>query len=277
MSESRPSRLATLEYHDVVGHGGADATGFPGPSAGSYKLTRADFATHLEKLRPLAVARLGCDGAATFGDDAVVLTFDDGGIDAIRVAAPMLEEFGMRGIFFMTTGMMGRAGFLGADDLRELHARGHGVGTHSVSHPPRFSVLPPTEMNRELAESRDALEQVLCTAVHIGSVPGGYFSRAVAEAAAAQRYRWLFTSEPTSRLWTLDGCVVAGRFTLRAGDSADRAWSFATGRGSAQRRAAMGWQAKKVLKAVAGPAYVPLRRMIFGDDRASAAPAKGRE
>lgn len=267
MNSATPLReLAVLEYHDILGPEGADATGFPGPSAASYKLSSSEFRRHLEQLRQLHVEMVASDGSTSLGPDAVVLTFDDGGTGALRIAAPLLEQFGMRGMFFMTTGQTGRPGFLGEADLRELQSRGHALGSHSVSHPVRFSSLEPAEMARELSESRDSLEQILGAEVRIGSVPGGYFSRKVAEVASEQGYRWLFTSEPTSRLFTVDGCTVAGRFTLRAGDPPSRAWAMATGEGATRRLVAAGWQAKKILKAVAGPAYLRLRQRAFRDD-----------
>ena len=42
-------------YHDVVEPGGDDASGFPGPGAARYKLTRSEFAGHLEALAATCV------------------------------------------------------------------------------------------------------------------------------------------------------------------------------------------------------------------------------
>ena len=53
-----PVRLGVLEYHDIVS-GSPDASGFPGPSAASYKMDRSRFAAHLAQL---ASARLADDG-----------------------------------------------------------------------------------------------------------------------------------------------------------------------------------------------------------------------
>ena len=55
-------------------------------------------------------------------------------------------------------------------------------------------------MRHEWSESRQRLEDMLGHAVTVGSVPGGYFSRAVAEAAAEAGLQVLFTSEPTTRI-----------------------------------------------------------------------------
>jgi peptidoglycan/xylan/chitin deacetylase (PgdA/CDA1 family) len=259
-----PTRLGVLEYHDIVS-GRPDASGFPGPSAASYKVDHVRFASHLEQLARVGPVVLPADGRHAPAQDAILVTFDDGGVDALRVAAPLLESHGMRGIFFMTTGMIGRPGFLDEDQLRELAQRGHAIGSHSVTHPARFSALAREEMLREWRESRAALEQVLGAEVRLASVPGGYHSAAAAATAAEAGIRWLFTSEPSARVTMTGDCAVVGRFTLRRGSSPAQALAFATGRGRARGVAAVTWTGKKLLKRVAGPAYLRVRRIAFGD------------
>lgn len=259
-----PTRLGALEYHDIVS-GSPDESGFPGPSAASYKVDRARFAAHLAQLARARPAVLSTDGEVVPARDAILLTFDDGGVDALHVAAPLLESHGMRGIFFMTTGMIGKPGFLDRQQLRELAERGHAIGSHSVTHPPRFSALSREAMLREWHESRGALEEILGAPVRLASVPGGYHSAAVAATAAEAGFRWLCTSEPSARVSVTDGCAVVGRFTLRRGSSAAQALAFATGRGGARRLAAAMWTGKKLLKRAAGPAYLRVRRIAFGD------------
>jgi peptidoglycan/xylan/chitin deacetylase (PgdA/CDA1 family) len=259
-----PTRLGALEYHDIVS-GSPDESGFPGPSAASYKVDRARFAAHLAQLARARPAVLSTDGEVVPARDAILLTFDDGGVDALHVAAPLLESHGMRGIFFMTTGMIGKPGFLDQGQLRELAQRGHAIGSHSATHPPRFSALTREAMLGEWRESRAALEEILGAHVRLASVPGGYHSAEVEATAAEAGFRWLFTSEPSARVSVTDGCAVVGRFTLRRGSSSAQALAFATGRGSARRLAAASWTGKKLLKKVAGPAYLRVRRIAFGD------------
>jgi peptidoglycan/xylan/chitin deacetylase (PgdA/CDA1 family) len=70
---------------------------------------------------------------STAGD--VVLTFDDGTEDHLS-AGEELAERGMRGVFFVSAGKMGEAGYLRADDVRRLHSLGHIIGSHGLSHVP---------------------------------------------------------------------------------------------------------------------------------------------
>jgi peptidoglycan/xylan/chitin deacetylase (PgdA/CDA1 family) len=89
-------KTPALLYHDVVPDQRFDLSGFQGAGPNVYKLDPAEFRRHLE-----AIAR------ATAGGEQPVLTFDDGGASAFSPVAGMLEEFGWRGHFFITTGRIG--------------------------------------------------------------------------------------------------------------------------------------------------------------------------
>ena len=64
----------------------------------------------------------------------VLFTFDDGGVSFVTKAAPILEKYGHKGVFFVSTKYIGTPGVLSAGQVKELELRGHVVGTHSHSH-----------------------------------------------------------------------------------------------------------------------------------------------
>ena len=266
------TRIIALEYHDVVRAGDFASSGFAGPGADSYKLTTATFDAHLAAIAGTgSSADVSADTlvARTIGNDGtqrsrVLLTFDDGGRSAITEIAPRLEALGWRGHFFMTSGQIGAPGFLTASDLSELHARGHVVGSHSHSHPVRMSACSVEELRGEWSESLGRLSEILGTPVHTASVPGGYFSRVVAETAADAGLHVLFTSEPTSRPIRVGSCTVLGRYTLRRDDPGSRAAALVAPAHGARVRQWSIWNAKKVLKALGGESYLRARARVFG-------------
>jgi peptidoglycan/xylan/chitin deacetylase (PgdA/CDA1 family) len=266
------TRIIALEYHDVVSAGDFSSSGFSGPGADSYKLTTAAFDAHLA-----AIAATGThagvrademlpssDGSTSEEPPRVLLTFDDGGRSALTEIAPRLEALGWRGHFFMTTSRIEAPGFLGASDLRELHARGHVIGSHSHSHPVRMSACGVDALRREWTESVALLSGVLGTDVRTASVPGGYFSHVVAETAADAGVRVLFTSEPTSRPTRVGSCTVLGRYTLRRDDPGSCAADLVAASHRARLRQWSIWNAKKVLKAIGGESYLRARARMFG-------------
>lgn len=259
-------RAISLLFHDVYRETPAES-GFSSEVAHRYKLALRDFEAQLEGIAcarndsPIRAQRLwptegGARVAGSTGTPPYLITVDDGGVSYYTLVADRLEQYGWRGHCFVSTNLIGTRGFLDAEQIRELDARGHVIGTHSASHPPRFSACSPARMRDEWAASRRVLEDIVGHDVDVASVPGGYFSRSVAKAAADAGIRILFTSEPVTSLDRIDGCLVAGRFTIRSGEASDASRQFVAMSGGARFRAWLDWNAKGLVKPILGPAYI---------------------
>lgn len=109
---------------------------------------------------------------------AVLFTFDDGRASNYAVAAPILESFGARGLFFVVPDFIGLAGAaarefyyskidirglppaespeqwtpMTPDQLADLARRGHSIGSHTLSHT-RLAGLPPSDLESQIATS----------------------------------------------------------------------------------------------------------------------------
>lgn len=279
-----PRRLITLAYHDVVGPltaaasaesdavsqgAGPQMSGYELPGAALYKLTSEMFASHLHTVAasghaPVAVVELDRRSAEI---DAVMLTFDDGGSSAYATIAPMLEERGWRGQFFVATDVIGQPGFVTGAELRDLHRRGHVIGSHSCSHPRRMSSLPDAELRYEWEHSVAVLSELLGERVRSASLPNGYYTTRVGQAAAAAGLRWLFTSEPTVGAVSIDGCTILGRFNVQASMAASEIAELLAKRSTARMRQGLMWNSKKLAKRVLGERYLTLRdRLLMGRD-----------
>jgi peptidoglycan/xylan/chitin deacetylase (PgdA/CDA1 family) len=260
---SQGPRVIGLEYHDVVG-ADEEASGFPGEAANSYKLSATRFADHLKALaqRGSAVGPVS-SVHATMDKPLVLLTFDDGGLSAAHETRELLGVHGFPGHFFVTTGRIGTPGFCGATELRRLADLGHVIGSHSVSHPTRMSILSRAALEREWRESRETLEDILGRPVDTASVPGGYYARHVAEAAADVGVRFLFTSEPVTALEEVQGCLVIGRYTLRRWSTSAQVVQLTGASGLARLLEKLRWDTKKIVKRVAGRPYLALREGWF--------------
>ncbi len=248
----------TLLYHDVVESGSYDSSGFPGAGAARYKLSLGEFKAHLSAI-------------ATTSSTAMrpMFSVDDGGSSSCRIATE-LERYGWCGHFFVTTDRIGSPGFLDADQIRDLRARGHQIGSHSCSHPARMSSCSRDQLVAEWRDSSRRLAEILGEPVTSGSVPGGYYSRDVAEAATIAGLRLLFTSEPTLREWVVSDCTVVGRYTIYRGMPAGAVAALVSSAPLARMAQTVSWQAKKMVKNLGGPVYLRLRsdvlKYIYRDD-----------
>jgi peptidoglycan/xylan/chitin deacetylase (PgdA/CDA1 family) len=254
-------------YHDVLPDTGSDDSGFAGADARSYKLTTTQFHRHLDLIAAALGGReplcLPEPAAAASAGEAVVLTFDDGGTSTVSRIVPALRPRGWRAYFFVTTDFIDTRGFVTSEGLRELHAAGHVVGSHSASHPLRMSSLPYEALCREWRESRARLEDLLSAPVTAASVPGGYYSRPVATAAAQAGIRALFTSEPQRSMTMIDGMAVIGRFSVTRRTPDNAVVSLASGQHGEALRQRLVWDMKKIAKVFGGKAWLAARRKFF--------------
>jgi peptidoglycan/xylan/chitin deacetylase (PgdA/CDA1 family) len=210
-----------------VENGKYSASGFTEVGADLYKLDRPEFARHLEATR------------TAIGDREIYLTFDDGGVSAYETVAAMLEQYTWHGYFFITTDWIGRPGFLNADQILELDRRRHVVGSHSCSHPTRMARLSGDQILEEWKRSTERLAEIVGHPVKVASVPGGYYSRKVAEAAAQTGIKTLFTSEPTTRVQVVGGSRVLGRYAVERGMGPEWSAGFAAGKVGPRLRQAL--------------------------------------
>ena len=261
--ESKKKRLISLMYHDVVERASHQASGFGSADAALYKLEPAEFDRHLAAIqavvsdRPILVTDLLVNKVGA--GRPWMMTFDDGGVSSYSPIADRLEALGWRAHFFITTDYIGAPAFMNRAQLRDLHRRGHIIGSHSCSHPLRFAARPWDELKREWSDSVQVLSDLLGEPVRIASLPGGQYSRAVAATAAAAGIQALFTSEPTTRCAEKDGCLILGRYAIQRGTSPQVAAAMAMGQGLSRYQQWLWWELKKITKRLGGDYYLRLR------------------
>ena len=258
-------RALSILYHDVVREN-FEESGFPGAAAARYKFTEVEFGAHLRRMADKASSAavpvdLLFDSTAE-ARQPFFMTLDDGGSSAVYIAEA-LERYNWRGHFFVTTNYIDTPTFVSREQIRWLRRRGHVVGSHSSSHPFRISEIPSDQLAAEWKDSVTVLADILGEPVRCASVPGGFYAPRVAEAAAAAGIRALFTSEPTTRVTEVAGCLVLGRYTVYRGLSAEYAGELAAGSRVVLTKQQLLWGIKKVLKTATAPLWDGARKVLF--------------
>lgn len=144
----------------------------------------------------------------------VELTFDDGGVSFWTVIAPVLEKYGFKGVFYISTKYINTPGFLTKENIKDLYRRGHIIGSHSHSHPSNLDKLDSGEMLNEWMKSKKILEEILQDRIEMASIPNGNGSRQVYDAAYKAGFKILDTSEPTTIIGEYKNMLVRGRFVV---------------------------------------------------------------
>jgi len=235
------------------------------PAEGVYTVGTERFREHLDEIQratgrapALAHELTGATPPAT----AWMITFDDGGSSGVQVAEE-LSRRSWRGHFFIQTDVVGEAGFLDWDEVRALAEMGHAIGSHSCSHPDRMADLSWDQLLDEWSRSGQALAEALGRPVSTASVPGGLYSRDVGRAAARAGFGTLFTSLPSQRVRSIDGCLLIGRYAIRRDTPAARAAEAAAGSPRAWASQRTPWALRGAAKRVAGPRYERIRQTLL--------------
>jgi len=259
-------RAITLLFHDVVPAGCGHLSGMQGADAEVYKLDCSEFRRHIRAVaqqlpgRPVTAPELLASPPAR---RPVLLTFDDGGVSALNYVADMLDELGWKAHFLITAGRIATPGFLDPGQIRELHRRGHVIGSHSYSHPARMSFCTTAELDEEWHRSVIMLGEIIGEQIRIASVPCGYYSPRVASSAAKSGIQLLFNSEPVVRSRSVDGCLVLGRFTVQRGDPPKKSAAISAGERQPLIQQYLFWNCKKVLKVLGGIVWLRVRIFLL--------------
>jgi peptidoglycan/xylan/chitin deacetylase (PgdA/CDA1 family) len=234
-----------LMYHDIVTVDDK-SSGFQNESAFQYKVEETAFEEQIKALQ---------------GKD-VVFTFDDGGVSFLTKAAPILEKYGFKGVFFISTKYIGTPGFLTAEQVKALEERGHVVGSHSHTHPEIFTKLSKEEIHEEWLKSFETLQSILGTKDLPMSIPNGYASKTIMQEAINCGYSDIYTSQPTTKVKTFQKHNVIGRYVVHENMSTQDVLRIVTSKGT-KMKMAMKWHVLNIVKGLLGSSYDTLKAKVL--------------
>ena len=124
---------------------------------------------------------------------SVIISFDDGWSAQEGVVRAELEPRGLHAVFFVYTAAVGatpnNSGYISWEQLRILESAGHEVQSHTVSHG-RLTDMPPSQLDREMRESRATIEREMHQSVEVVAYPFGIYDERVMRAASAAGYEF---------------------------------------------------------------------------------------
>lgn len=136
-------------------------------------------------------------GGELSGGRHFLVTFDDGLLTSGTAIKKLKTDEGIRPILFVVTDLMGKPGYLGADDLREL-ASGSGCafGLHGKTHeePPKV-IKAGRDLAEELRSAKSVLEAIVGKTISMYAYPFGEFDPDSKDAVASAGITFGFTIE----------------------------------------------------------------------------------
>ncbi len=118
-----------------------------------------------------------------------VITFDDGYVDSLTIAGPVLRQYGFTATVFIVSDLVGErnlwdehteclAPLMSWEQIKQWLGMGFSVGSHTVTHP-HLGQIPVAQARDELTHSRQRLEAELDIPVQTFCYPYGDWSDAV--------------------------------------------------------------------------------------------------
>jgi hypothetical protein len=200
------------------------------------------------------------------------MTFDDAHSSHFQIAAPVLQQLGITGIFFAPTAWIGcHDGIMTWRELRELNDAGHTIGSHTHTHP-MLTTCGDRTLRNELKVSREMLEDLIGDEVSTISIPSGRVNARVLAACGEAGYRRVYTSRVGQYLPASEHSPeVIGRFVVRRTTTERTLRAFMEGRSGTCRRLRIESESKRVIKALVGDILYQrmwrfaVRSKLYGD------------
>ncbi len=103
----------------------------------------------------------------------IMFTFDDSRVEHATIAAPVLEEHGFRGVFFIMTITYNKKNYMSTEQLAELAKNGHSVSFHSWDHTRATRYHNDSILRVNVTEPRQKLEEIIGEPVEYFAYPYG--------------------------------------------------------------------------------------------------------
>lgn len=234
-----------LMYHDIVSSNDK-SSGFQNANAFQYKVEETAFEEQVKALQ----------------GKEVVFSFDDGGVSFLTKAAPILEKYGFKGAFFISTKYIGTPGFLTAELVKELAKRGHIIGSHSHTHPEVFTKLSSEEIIQEWQLSSQVLRDILGDDNYSASIPNGYASKEILDAAFQYGFKTIYTSQPTTKMKSYKSGKLIGRYVVLDGMTTADVVKMVTSR-RCHLKMAVKWHLLYMVKLILGSSYDTVKAKLL--------------
>jgi peptidoglycan/xylan/chitin deacetylase (PgdA/CDA1 family) len=172
---------------------------------GIYQMNKISFQMQMEYLANLNKSIVPLSKLAS-NQESLVITFDDGFLDTLEIAAPIMAAHNFPFTVFIAPSFIksNDQRYLDKISLLELSKiNGCTIGAHGFTHKPLTECIN-TDLKNELEDSKKWLEDVLSTSVNTMSYPHGAVDQRVRDAVEESGYQLSASSRPGAYCSTND-------------------------------------------------------------------------
>lgn len=145
-----------------------------------------------------------------------MLTFDDTRLEHFTIAAPEMEKYGFKGVFFAMTIPIGKPNYMSAEQIKALADKGHVVGSHTWDHH-NVKKLIGEDWVKQIAEPKERLEKITGKPVEYFAYPFGEWNDTAALRVKGGHFKAAFQltakRSETEPLYSIRRMIVPGSWT----------------------------------------------------------------
>lgn len=206
--------VPALSYHNVRPYTTQDPAYFISPER---------LEEHLKKLKELgfqSVLPEQVEGSFYQGKKLpakpILISFDDTRADHFLAAAPLLEKYGFRGVFYIMTVSIGKSGYMTKAQIKELSDRGHAIGHHTWDHQD-LRKLPADQWKIQIDKPKALLEEITGKKVTSLAYPFGLWNPQAIQELKTRGLRSAFQlggkMDPSDPVFSLPRILVPGNWS----------------------------------------------------------------
>jgi len=146
----------------------------------------------------------------------VMISFDDTRAEHFSIAAPLLQQYGFKGVFFVMTVPIGKPGYMTASQIKALSDMGHAIGAHTWDHPHAANIRS-SDIETQFRNPRRHLENVTGRPVYYIAYPFGEWNDSVIRDVKLSGYKAAFQLtgkvSPGEPLYSIRRVMVNGNWS----------------------------------------------------------------
>lgn len=149
---------------------------------GDYTVSTSTFSAHIKMLADSGYHSISPDQLYDYlvynkplPSKPVVISFDDSREEHSEIAAPVLEKYGFRGVFFIMTITYNKKNYMTTDQIAKLAKAGHTVGLHSWDHKMVTKYKEIADWQKEVETPKEKLEKISGGPVNYWAYPNGVY------------------------------------------------------------------------------------------------------
>lgn len=154
---------------------------------GEYAVSPATFAAHMKILADSGYHTILPDQLCDYlvsnkelPDKPVMITFDDSRVEHYKIAAPVMEKYAFRGVFFIMTITYNKKNYMTKEQIAQLAKAGHTIGLHSWDHT-MVTKYKDLDWQKQVAIPKKGLEKIIGMPVEYWAYPNGVYDHKATE------------------------------------------------------------------------------------------------